>query len=106
LQAVEITIMFESNRFSLMQKMHDQFASSYSKINRTIKQLRRNHRWSEMIRNVKQYVRNCHTCKRTKVAKNKYHELLNLLSMSDRSWTNITLDFVTNCLTIKNIIRF
>jgi Cdc6-like AAA superfamily ATPase len=87
--------MFESNRLSLMQKIHDQFASNHSKMNRTIKLLRRNHRWSEMIRDVKQYVRNCHTCRRIKAAKNKYHELLNSLSMLDRSWTNITLDFVT-----------
>jgi hypothetical protein len=96
LQAVEITIMSESNRLSLMQKMHDQFASNHSKMNKTIKLLKRNHRWSEMIRDVKQYVRNCHTCRRAKVAKNKYHELLNSLSILDRSWTDITFDFVTD----------
>jgi hypothetical protein len=81
LQAVELIIMFESNRLSLMQEMHDQFASSHSKVNRTIKLLRRNHRWSEMIRDVKQYVRNCHTCRRVKTARDKYHELLNSLSI-------------------------
>jgi hypothetical protein len=75
LQAVELIIVFESNRLSLMQEMHDQFASNHSKINRTIKLLKRNHRWSEMIRDVKQYVRNCHTCRRIKTARNKYHEL-------------------------------
>jgi hypothetical protein len=95
LQAVELIIILESNRLSLMQEMHDQFASSHSEINRTIRLLRRNHRWSEMIRDVKQYVRNCHTCKRVKTARDKYHELLNSLSMSNRSWTDIILDFVT-----------
>ncbi len=87
--------MFESNRLSLMQKMHDQLASNHSKVNKIIKLLKRNHRWSKIIRDVKQYVRNCHTCKRAKAAKNKYHELLNSLSMLDRSWTDITFDFVT-----------
>ncbi len=86
--------MFESNRLSFMQEMHDQFASSHSKINKTIKLLKKNHRWSEMIRDVKQYVRNCHTCKRIKTARDKYHELLNSFSIFDRSWTNIILDFV------------
>ncbi len=94
LQAVELIIILESNRLSLMQEMHDQFASSHSEINKTIKLLRRNHRWSEMIRDVKQYVRNCHTCKRVKTARDKYHELLNSLSILDRSWTDIILDFV------------
>jgi hypothetical protein len=78
-----------------MQEMHDQLAFDHSKMNRTIKLLKNNHRWSRMIRDVKQYVRNCHTCKRVKAARDKYHELLNSLSMSDRSWTNITLNFVT-----------
>jgi hypothetical protein len=85
LQAVEITIMFESDRLSLMQKMHDQLASSHSEMNRTIKLLKRNHRWSEMIRDVKQYVRKCHTCRRIKATRDKYHELLNSLSILDRS---------------------
>ncbi len=44
LQAVELIIILESNRLSLMQEMHDQFASSHSEINKTIKLLRRNHR--------------------------------------------------------------
>jgi hypothetical protein len=82
--------------------MHDQLASSHSEINRTIKLLRRNHRWSKMIRDVKQYVRNCHTCKRIKTARNKYHELLNSLSMSNRSWTDIILDFVTELFDSKD----
>jgi hypothetical protein len=98
LQAVELIIIFESNRLSLMQEMHDRFASNHSEINRTIKLFKRNHRWSEMIRDVKQYIRNCHTCKKIKTARNKYHELLNSLSMSNRSWTNIILDFVTELL--------
>jgi hypothetical protein len=48
-----------------------------------------------MIRNVKQYVWNCHICRRIKATKNKYHELLNSLSIFDRSWIDIILDFVT-----------
>jgi hypothetical protein len=44
LQAIELIIMFESNRLSLMQEMHNQFASNHSKVNKIIKLLRRNHR--------------------------------------------------------------
>jgi hypothetical protein len=87
--------MLESNRFSLMQEMHDQFAFDHSKMNKTIELLKRNHRWSEMIWNVKQYIWNYHICRKFKTTQNKYNELLNSLSMFDRSWTNIILDFVT-----------
>jgi hypothetical protein len=79
-----------------MQKVHDQFAFDHSKMNRTIKLLKRNHRWFEMIRDVKQYIRNCHTCRRFKAARDKYQRLLNSLSIFERSWIDITLDFVTS----------
>jgi hypothetical protein len=85
-----------------MQEMHDQFAVDYSKVNKTIKLLRRNHHWSEMIQDVKQYVRNCHICRKVKATKDKYHELLNSLSMLDRSWTDIILDFVTELLSSRD----
>jgi hypothetical protein len=96
LQAVELILVLESKRLSLMQKMHDQFAFDHSKMNKTIKLLKRNHRWFEMIRDVKQYIRNCHTCKRFKAARDKYQRLLNSLSMLERSWIDITFDFVTS----------
>jgi hypothetical protein len=44
LQAVELIIMLESNPPSLMQEMHDQPASNHSRMNRTTKLLKRNHR--------------------------------------------------------------
>ncbi len=44
LQAVELIIVSESNRLSLMQKMHNQLAFNYSRINKTIKLLKKNHR--------------------------------------------------------------
>jgi hypothetical protein len=101
LQTVELIMMLESNRFLLMQEMHDQLAFDHSEINKTIKLLRRNHRWSKMNRNVKQYIRNCHIFKKVKATKNKYHELLNSLSIFNKSWTNIILDFVTELFNSK-----
>jgi hypothetical protein len=44
LQAVKLIIVLESNRLSFMQEVHDQFASNHSKMNKTIKLLKRNHR--------------------------------------------------------------
>jgi hypothetical protein len=41
-------------------------------------------------------------CRRFKTARDKYHELLNSLSMLDRSWTNIILDFVTKLFNNKD----
>jgi hypothetical protein len=43
---------------------------------------------------IDRYVRNCHTCKRSKALRDRYVELLNFLSISNKSWTNITMNFV------------
>ncbi len=85
LQPIELIIVLESNRLSLMQEMHDQFAFNHSKMNKTIKLLRRNHRWSEMIRNVKRYIRNCHICKRFKTTRDNVESY----------W--LTKEWIANC---------
>jgi hypothetical protein len=55
-----------------------------------------------MKETVKRYVKNCHICKRSKASRNKYSELLNSLSISNRLWTNIIMNFVTELSKIKN----
>jgi hypothetical protein len=44
LKTVELTIILEQNRLSLMQEIHDHFAFNHSEINKIIKLLRRNYR--------------------------------------------------------------
>jgi hypothetical protein len=51
---------------------------------------------------VKRYIRNCHICKRFKVIKNKYSNLLHSLFISNRSWTNIIMNFVIELSNNKN----
>ncbi len=43
LLTTKLTLVFETDRLQLMQKMHNQLASSYFEINKTIKLLRRNY---------------------------------------------------------------
>jgi hypothetical protein len=94
--------MLKSNKLRLLQKMHDQFASRHLEVNKILKLFKRNHQWSKMIKNVKQFIKNCHICKKTKAARDKYQELLNSLSIFDRLWTNIILDFVIELLDSRN----
>ncbi len=41
--AIELTLIFETNRLQLMQKMHNQFAFDHFEINKTIKLLKKNY---------------------------------------------------------------
>jgi hypothetical protein len=51
---------------------------------------------------MKRYIRNFHICKRFKAIRDKYSDLLNLLSILNKSWMNITMNFVIELSKIKN----
>jgi hypothetical protein len=55
-----------------------------------------------MKQSMKRYIRNCHICKRSKASKNKYFDLLNFLFISNRSWMNIIMNFVTRLFESKD----
>jgi hypothetical protein len=45
---------------------------------------------------VDKYVRNCHLCRRFKTSRDRYSDLLNSLSISNRLWIDINMNFVTS----------
>jgi hypothetical protein len=81
-------------KLNVIREVHDQWTVNHSNIRRTYEFVKRLYYWSEMKNSIDKYVRNCHTCKRSKASKDRYAELLNSFSISDKSWTNITMNFV------------
>ena len=47
-----------------------------------------------MRRDMEQYLRNCHVCKRAKSARDAYNSLLQPLPVPERPWVDLTMDFV------------
>jgi hypothetical protein len=96
--------VFESNQLKLdiIRKIHDQSTFEHSDIRSTCKYLQKWYYWSQMKQSVERYVKNCHICRRFKSSRNKYSELLNSLSISKRSWMNITMNFVIELLENKD----
>jgi hypothetical protein len=88
--------VFESNQLKLdiIRKIHDQSVSEHSNVRRICKYFHKWYYWSQAKQSIKRYIRNCHICKRFKATRNKYSDLLNLLSISNRSWINIIMNFV------------
>jgi hypothetical protein len=88
--------VLDSNQLKLdiIRKIHDQSVSEHSNVRRTCKYFHKWYYWSQAKQSVERYIRNCHICKRFKATRDRYSELLNLLSISDRSWTNIIMNFV------------
>jgi hypothetical protein len=96
--------VFESDQLKLnsIREIHDQSASKHLDVRRTCKYLSNWYYWSQVKQSIKRYIRNCHICKRFKVIRDKYFDLLNLLSISNRSWTNIIMNFVIELFESKN----
>jgi hypothetical protein len=101
-EIIENTLLFKKKlwisidqlKLNIIKEVHDKFVSEHSDSRRTCKYLNRWYYWSQVKESVNRYVRNCHVCKRFKVTKDKYSNLLNSLSISDRSWTNVIMNFV------------
>jgi hypothetical protein len=51
---------------------------------------------------VKRYVKNCYFCRRFKTSRSKYSDLLNSISISNRFWIDISMNFVTRIFLSMN----
>jgi hypothetical protein len=93
---------FDQLKLNVIREIHDQSVAEHLDVRRTCKYLNKWYYWSQVKQSVKRYVRNCHICKRFKASKDKYSELLNSLSISNRSWTDIIMNFVIELSKIKD----
>jgi hypothetical protein len=82
-------------KLNIIREIHDQSVSKHLNVRHICKYLHKWYYWSQAKQSVEKYIRNCHICKRFKAIRDKYFDLLNLLSISDRSWMNIIMNFVT-----------
>jgi hypothetical protein len=83
-------------RLNILKKIHDQSAIEHSDIRRTWNLIKKHFYWSRIRELMKRYVKNCHLCKRFKTSRNKYFDLLNSLLISNRLWSDISMNFVTD----------
>jgi hypothetical protein len=93
---------FDQLKLNIIRKIHDQSVSEHSDVRRICKYLHKWYYWSQAKQSVERYIRNCHICKRFKAIRNKYSDLLNFLSISNRSWTDIIMNFVIELLDNKD----
>jgi hypothetical protein len=92
----------EKKRMKLIQKIHDQSDVRHSSVKRTHEMTRKIFFWLKMKAIIEQFIRNCHICKRIKAFKDEYSDLLNPISISNRSWTDIFIDFVIDFFEFKD----
>jgi hypothetical protein len=86
----------KSNELTLriIKKIHDQFAFDHLEFRRTLQTMNRHFYWTRMRDALEQYIHNCHNCKKAKASRDKYSELLKSLSISTKSWIDLSMNFV------------
>ena len=85
-------------KLRVFKKFHDNVTAEHFERNKTVTSLKRWFYWSKMTNFVDEYVKTCDTCIRTKLSKHFSHEKLMSLSTSNKVWSNMTIDFITNLL--------
>lgn len=82
-------------RTQLISLHHDTLHAGHMGKNHTLQALQRWFFWPKMHQDVSTYVRHCHTCQTAKQGKTVRQGLLQPLSIPDRPWWSISVDFVT-----------
>jgi len=81
-------------RLWLLRSCHDNAAAGHPGRAKTYELLSRNYYWPGMNQLVRRYVRNCHTCSRSKASRLQYQGLLRPLETPTKRWEDIAVDFI------------
>ncbi len=85
----------ENMHMKLLKKIHDQSFIFHSDNWKTIDLVQRFYYWSDHQTMIKRYIQNCHACQRSKTFKDNINELLHSLSISQKRWKDIAMNFIT-----------
>ncbi len=86
----------------LLWKIHDQSSILHSDIKRMIDLVQRFYYWSDHQATIRQYIRNCHACQRSKASWDDTNDLLQPLLISQQRWQDIAMNFITELFLSKN----
>ncbi len=86
----------EALRQEILKINHDDPLSSHFGATKTLELLRRYYLWDTMIPDVKEYVKTCKICQRTKFARHLSYGQLASLPQPSMTWAEISMDFITD----------
>ncbi len=85
----------ENMHTKLLQEVHDQSSISHFDNKWIIDLVQRFYYWSDHRATIRRYIRNCHACQRSKVSRNSINELHHSLSILQKRWKDIAMNFIT-----------
>jgi len=81
-------------RLYLIQMHHEVPVAGHPGRSKTLKFLSRNYYWPKIWQDVERFVRNCHTCRRSKTSRHASYGVLCPLAIPQQPWQDISMDFV------------
>jgi hypothetical protein len=81
-------------RLQLIQEHHDTTLAGRPGRAKTFDLLDRKYYWKDMRKQVDQYVRNCHSCQRSRTSRHATFGVLRPLPVREKPWEDISKDFV------------
>jgi len=83
-------------RSSVIKICHDSPSAGHFGIRKTTSLISRDFWWPYISSDVKDYIRSCDICCRAKSSRHKPYGFLHPLEISDRPWSSISMDFITD----------
>ena len=83
-------------RSSVLNICHDSPSAGHFGIRKTISLISRDFWWPSLHSDVKDYIRSCDVCSRSKDSRHKPYGLLNPLKIPSKPWDSISMDFITD----------
>ncbi len=87
--------VFKNMHTKLLQEVHDQSSISHLDNKWIIDLVQRFYYWSDHRATIQWYIWNCHAYQRSKASRNSINELHHSLSISQKRWKDITMNFIT-----------
>ena len=81
-------------RLRILQLCHESLLAGHSGTAKLLELIARTYWWPDWTKQVSQYLRNCQDCHWAKPSRLHYQGALKLLSVPERRWTDIFMDFV------------
>ena len=86
----------ENLRTDILQSHHNSPSSGHFGISKTYELISRNFWWKTLQGDVRRFVNSCDICNRNKNINHKPYGLLQPLSIPEKQWSSISLDFITD----------
>ena len=81
---------------ALITKHHEAPEAGHGGTAKTTELISRRYYWPKIREDIKQFIKNCDTCQRTKVVRHAPYGLLQSNEAHDRPWKSMGMDFITD----------